>query len=121
LDVALDVALWVWPPPSRPSWPLIALDFVTVSRNPHEVTLREAGVWSAVYIGVALVFGVLVWLVWGGEFGAEYLAGWLVEKTLSVDNLFVYVIIMTRRSTTTPCCAGPGAGCRPPTATPATG
>ena len=91
----MDVALWVWAATIAAILALIALDFVTVSRNPHEVTLREAGAWSAVYIGVALTFGALVWWAWGGEFGTEYLAGWLVEKTLSVDNLFVFVIILT--------------------------
>ena len=91
----MDVALWVWAATIAAILALIALDFVTVSRNPHEVTLREAGIWSAIYIGVALAFGALVWWVWGGEFGTEYLAGWLVEKTLSVDNLFVFVIILT--------------------------
>jgi hypothetical protein len=53
----LDVALWVWAATIAAILALIALDFVTVSRNPHEVTLREAGIWSAIYIGVALAFG----------------------------------------------------------------
>lgn len=91
----MEITLWVWAATIAAILVLIALDFVTVSRNPHEVTLGEAGAWSAVYIGVALAFGVVVWVAWGGEYGAEYLAGWLVEKSLSVDNLFVFVIIMT--------------------------
>jgi tellurite resistance protein TerC len=90
----VEVALWSWIATVAAILALITLDFVTVSRNPHEVSLREAAAWSTVYIGVALAFGVLVWVLWGGEFGAEYLAGWLVEKSLSVDNLFVFVIIM---------------------------
>ncbi len=91
----MDVGLWVWAATVAAILALIGLDFVTVSRNPHEVGLREAATWSILYIGVALAFGVLVWVGWGGEFGAEYLAGWLVEKSLSVDNLFVFVIIMS--------------------------
>ena len=91
----MDVDLWVWAATITAILVLIALDFVTVSRNPHEVSLREAATWSILYIAVALAFGVLVWIVWGGEFGTEYLAGWLVEKSLSVDNLFVFVIIMS--------------------------
>jgi tellurite resistance protein TerC len=91
----VNVPLWVWVATVAAILALIALDFVTVSRNPHEVSLREAATWSAIYIGVALAFGVVVWVAWGGEYGAEYLAGWLVEKSLSVDNLFVFVIIMT--------------------------
>jgi tellurite resistance protein TerC len=92
--VAVDVPLWVWVATVGAILVLIALDFVAISRNPHEVSMREAATWSVLYIGVALVFGVLVWVAWGSEFGAEYLAGWLVEKSLSVDNLFVFVIIM---------------------------
>jgi tellurite resistance protein TerC len=87
----VDVSLWVWIATVAAILALIAVDFVAVSRDPHEVGMREAATWSAIYIGVALVF----WVAWGGEYGAEYLAGWLVEKSLSVDNLFVFVIIMT--------------------------
>jgi tellurite resistance protein TerC len=90
----LDVPLLAWIATIGAILALIALDFVTVSRNPHEVSLREAGLWSTLYIGVALAFGVLVWMVWGSDPGVEYLAGWLLEKSLSVDNLFVFVIIM---------------------------
>jgi tellurite resistance protein TerC len=90
----LDVPLWGWIATIGAILALIALDFLTVSRHPHEVRLREAAAWSTVYIGIALAFGVLVWAVWGGDAGVEYLAGWLLEKSLSVDNLFVFVIIM---------------------------
>jgi tellurite resistance protein TerC len=90
----LDVPLWSWIVTVGGIAALIALDFVTVSRHPHEVRLREAAAWSALYVGIALAFGGLVWVVWGGGAGAEYFAGWLVEKSLSVDNLFVFVIIM---------------------------
>jgi tellurite resistance protein TerC len=92
--VAVDVALWVWIATVGAILALIALDFLVISRNPHEVSMREAATWSVLYIGVALVFGALVWTVWGGDVGVEYLAGWLLEKSLSVDNLFVFVIIM---------------------------
>jgi tellurite resistance protein TerC len=91
----MGVPLWVWIATVAAILALIVVDFVAISRNPHEVSMREAATWSAIYIGVALAFGVLVWVAWGGEYGAEYLAGWLVEKSLSVDNLFVFVIIMT--------------------------
>jgi tellurite resistance protein TerC len=91
----VGVSLWVWIATVAAILVLIAADFVAISRNPHKVSMREAGTWSAIYIGVALAFGVLVWAVWGSEYGAEYLTGWLVEKSLSVDNLFVFVILMT--------------------------
>jgi tellurite resistance protein TerC len=93
--VVLAVPLWGWVATVGAILGLIVLDFVTVSRHPHEVRLREAAVWSIFYIGIALGFGVLVWVIWGGDAGAEYLASWLVEKSLSVDNLFVFVVIMS--------------------------
>jgi tellurite resistance protein TerC len=91
----LAVPLWGWVATIAAILALIVLDFVTVSRNPHEVKLREAATWSILYIGIALAFAVLVWVVWGGGVAAEYLAGWIVEKSLSVDNLFVFVVIMS--------------------------
>jgi tellurite resistance protein TerC len=91
----LDVPLLGWIATISAILALITLDFLTVSRNPHEVSLREAAIWSTLYIGVALAFGMLVWVVWGSDPGVEYLAGWLLEKSLSVDNLFVFVIILT--------------------------
>ncbi len=74
---------------------LFTLDFVVGARNPHHVGFREATAWSAFYISVAIAFG-LVFGRWAGPpYGAEYFAGYLVEKTLSIDNLFVFVIIMS--------------------------
>jgi tellurite resistance protein TerC len=93
--LVLEVPLWGWIATVGAILALITLDFVTVSRHPHEVKLREAAAWSTLYLGIALAFGVLVWGVWGSSAGMEYLAGWLLEKSLSVDNLFVFVIIMT--------------------------
>ncbi|WP_372594235.1 TerC/Alx family metal homeostasis membrane protein [Actinotalea sp.] len=72
---------------------LLAVDFL-VTRRPHEVSLREAGTWSAVYIAIPLAFGVYVWTRWGSQTGIEYLTGYLVEKTLSIDNLFVFMLLL---------------------------
>ncbi|MDT7798769.1 MAG: tellurite resistance protein TerC [Actinomycetota bacterium] len=74
---------------------LLALDLVLAAVRPHKVGFREAVAWSVGYILVAVVFGVWLTLAHGGEFGTEYFAGYIVEKSLSVDNLFVFVIIMT--------------------------
>jgi len=75
---------------------LIALDFVTVSRKPHDVMFREALLWSIFYVGIAVAFGVGLVIWAGGDFGSQYFAAYLVEKSLSVDNLFVFVIILTQ-------------------------
>jgi tellurite resistance protein TerC len=74
---------------------LLAIDFVMAARRPHEVGFREAVAWSAFYIAVALAFAVVFAAFAGWDFGVQYLAGYLVEKSLSIDNLFVFVIIMT--------------------------
>ncbi|WP_282780208.1 MULTISPECIES: TerC family protein [unclassified Nocardia] len=74
---------------------LLAVDLIVAAVKPHRVGFREATIWSVFYILVAVAFGV--WFAWqyGGGFGAEFFAGYVVEKSLSVDNLFVFVIIMT--------------------------
>ena len=74
---------------------LLALDLALAALRPHRVGFREATAWSVFYILVALAFGAWMWWAYGSEFGTEYLAGYIVEKSLSVDNLFVFVIIMT--------------------------
>jgi tellurite resistance protein TerC len=74
---------------------LLALDLLVSGRRPHAVGFREAVAWSVFYIGVALAFGVAFGSIAGWDSGAEYFAGYIVEKSLSVDNLFVFVIVMT--------------------------
>ena len=75
---------------------LLALEFVIAARKPHAVGIREAASWSIFYIAVAIAFGVVFWQASGAEPGTEYFAGYVVEKSLSVDNLFVFVIIMAK-------------------------
>lgn len=72
---------------------LLVLDFL-VTRKPHEVSMREAIGWSVFYIALPVAFGVWLWSTYGGEIGVEYYTGYLVEKSLSVDNLFVFMILL---------------------------
>ncbi|MGS2617347.1 TerC family protein [Micromonospora sp. LZ34] len=72
---------------------LLVLDFL-VTRRPHEVSLREALGWSAFYIALPLAFGAWIWSRYGSQQGVEYLTGYLVEKSLSVDNLFVFMLLL---------------------------
>ena len=72
---------------------LLALDFVA-TRRPHEVSMREAVAWSAFYVALPLAFGVFIWQQHGGARGVEYYTGYLVEKSLSVDNLFVFMLLL---------------------------
>jgi tellurite resistance protein TerC len=74
---------------------LIAFDLWHSQRNPHAVGLREAAGWSLFYVAVALVFGVAFSLIAGWNVGAQYFAGYVVERSLSIDNLFVFVVIMS--------------------------
>lgn len=74
---------------------LLAFDYFAHVRKAHIPTLREAAVWSAIYVGIALVFGLIVLFVGGSAMGTEYFAGYVTEKALSVDNLFVFLIIIS--------------------------
>ncbi|MGP3920839.1 TerC family protein [Nonomuraea sp. 10N515B] len=75
---------------------LFVLDFMIAARRPHAVGIREAALWSAFYVAAAVVFGLALWPLAGAQIASEYISGWPVEKSLSVDNLFVFVIILTR-------------------------
>lgn len=72
---------------------MLALDLGVFHRQAQKVTVKEAGLWSAVWVALALAFGGLVWGTYGAERGTEFLAGYLIEKALSVDNIFVFVLI----------------------------
>ncbi|WP_028922009.1 TerC family protein [Pseudonocardia acaciae] len=74
---------------------LLAVDFAYAAARPHRVGFREAVLWSVFYIAVAVAFGVWFAFAHGADAGTQYFAGYIVEKSLSVDNLFVFVIIMT--------------------------
>ncbi|MER5267445.1 TerC family protein [Actinosynnema sp. NPDC002837] len=74
---------------------LLLFDFVAHVRKAHAPSLREAALWSALYVGIAILFGVGVFVFGGPKMGTEYFAGYVTEKALSVDNLFVFLIIMS--------------------------
>ena len=92
----MDVTLATWLIVVGLILALIAVDLLTVSRKPHEVKFKEAASWSFFYIGIAIAFGIWVWQSAGSQFGTEYFAAYLVEKSLSVDNLFVFIIILAQ-------------------------
>ena len=73
---------------------LLAFDYFFHIRKAHIPTLREAAIWSSIYVGLALVFGVVVFIFGGSAMGGEYFAGYITEKALSVDNLFVFLVII---------------------------
>lgn len=73
---------------------LITIDIVGHVRTPHAPSMKEAATWTLGYIGLALLFGLGIWAIYGPTFAAQYYAGWMTEWSLSLDNLFVFVIIM---------------------------
>ena len=92
----MNVAPWIW----YLSVAIISLvilgDLIYQIKRPHEPSFKEAAIQSTIYVGLALLFTFVVSDVWGGQFGSEYLAGFITGKSLSVDNLFVFLIIFTK-------------------------
>lgn len=72
---------------------MLALDLGVFHRQAHKVSVREAAVWSVVWVGLALAFNAILWKAFGPQRGMEFLTGYLIEKALSVDNIFVFVLI----------------------------
>jgi tellurite resistance protein TerC len=90
------VPLWVWGITVLGLVAVLALDLFAVGRKPHAVSLREAGLWVAAMAALAVAFGIGLSHVAGPTYGGQFFAGWITEYSLSVDNLFVFVIIMSR-------------------------
>jgi tellurite resistance protein TerC len=90
----VDVSALVWGLTIAGIVGLLLFDFVFHVRQAHTPTLREAAIWSSIYVGLAVVFGVGLWIFGGATMGTEYFAGYVTEKALSVDNLFVFLVIM---------------------------
>jgi len=72
---------------------MLAVDLGVFHKKAHVVGMREALVWSGVWISLALIFNAGVWAMFGAERGVEFLTGYLIEKSLSVDNIFVFVVV----------------------------
>ena len=92
----MEVSLLAWSVTIGAILALIVVDLITVSAKPHEVKFKEATLWSIFYISIAIAFGIWVWANYGHQKGTEFFAAYLVEKSLSVDNLFVFVIILAQ-------------------------
>ncbi|MBN8712545.1 MAG: TerC family protein [Xanthomonadales bacterium] len=90
----MRVPLWIWLATAAGVLALLALSFFTHIRNAHEPSTKEAGAWTAFFVVLSILFGIGLTLVWGVDHGIEYFAGYITEYSLSIDNLFVFVIIM---------------------------
>ncbi|MCP2169364.1 TerC family protein [Goodfellowiella coeruleoviolacea] len=91
----MNVPVWVWIATFVGLLALLAIDLVIVDRKPHEVTIGEAAKWVVFYVACAVAFGLGIWYFSGGAHAGEFFAGYITEYSLSVDNLFIFVLIMS--------------------------
>lgn len=89
----MDIAPWVWGVTIAVLLGVIALDFVIIARRPHEPSMREAGIWIAVYVSLAIAFGIGLSFTTSGQ-AVDFFTGWIVEYSMSMDNLFVFILIL---------------------------
>lgn len=94
--VLMQVSLTVWSITVALVALLITIDLFTASRKPHDVKFKEAILWTLFYVGISIGFGIWVWSSYGSKFGTEFFAAYLVEYSLSIDNLFIFVIILAQ-------------------------
>ncbi|MCK6212227.1 TerC family protein [Georgenia sp. EYE_87] len=90
----MDVPFWVWATVIAFIVVMLAIDLFA-HRRAHVIGVREAAIWSAIWVAFGIAFGALVWSVYGAEPGQQYFAGYLIEKSLAVDNVFVWAIIFS--------------------------
>jgi len=87
----MDVPLWAWAAVLAVIVAMLVVDLVA-HRSAHVVSVREAAIWSGIWVSLGLAFGAVVWAAYGAEAGGEYFAGYLIEKSLAVDNVFVFAL-----------------------------
>ncbi len=90
----MQVELWVWIVFVAFVVAMLAVDLLIFQREAHSVSMREAAGWSAVWVALGLTFGVIIWVWQGGNAAGEYYAGYLIEKSLSIDNIFVFALVL---------------------------
>jgi tellurite resistance protein TerC len=92
----VDVPTWVWWTTIGVTMTVLLFDVIVLGRRPHEPSTKEVSISLAVFVGLAVLFGIGVWVFAGHQYGTEFFAGWLTEYSLSVDNLFIFIIIMAK-------------------------
>jgi tellurite resistance protein TerC len=91
----ITVEWWAWVAVIAFILGMLAVDLLFFHREAHEVSIKEAATWSAIWIAISLVFGGIIWASLGGQAAGEYISGYLIEKSLSVDNLFVFALLLS--------------------------
>jgi TerC family integral membrane protein len=92
----MTIPTWAWIATIAAFLVVLAFDFYLVARNPRDPSMRESTIWVIVYVTLAIAFGFGVLALAGPQYGGEFFAGWITEYSLSVDNLFIFVLIMSR-------------------------
>ncbi len=88
----MDISVWVWVALVVAILAMLAVDLL-MHRDAHEIRLREAATWSVIWVAIGLAVGGIIWWGYGSEFGLQYYAGYVIEKSLAVDNVFVWAVI----------------------------
>jgi tellurite resistance protein TerC len=94
----MDVPAWLWYGTVAVTTAFLLVDLLVIGRRPHEPSMREVTRHLSFYVGMAVLFGIGVWYFAGARYGGEFFAGWLTEYSLSIDNLFIFIIILTKFS-----------------------
>lgn len=92
----MNVELWVWALTIGILTAVLIVDFIVQARNPHDPSFKESAIQSSIYITLGLLFSFVIGGVWGPQYAQEYFAGFITEKSLSVDNVFVFLVIFTQ-------------------------
>ena len=93
--VNIDVPLWAWAALVAAIVGMLIFDLLAVHKTAHVISIKEATIESAIWISIGLAFGVIMIIAFGGQAGGEYYAGFLIEKSLSIDNVFVWAVIFS--------------------------
>jgi tellurite resistance protein TerC len=92
----VNVPAWVWLVTIGLAIVVFAIDIFVIARRPHVPSTREVGTSLGIYVGAAILFGLGIWYFSGSSYAGQYFAGWLTEYSLSVDNLFIFLLIMAK-------------------------
>jgi TerC family integral membrane protein len=92
----MEVHLYAWIITVVVMVTILAIDVLIIGRRPHEPSMKEAGLFIGIYVALAVVFGLGVWAIAGPRYAGEFFAGWITEYSLSIDNLFIFLVILTK-------------------------
>src|SRR4029453_8906511 len=92
----MEVHLYAWTITVIVMVTILVIDVLILGRRPHEPSMKEAGLFIGIFVALAVIFGLGVWAISGPQYAGEFFAGWLTEYSLSIDNLFIFLVIMTK-------------------------